>query len=148
MLNRFNRDVLPVSPDYYVIVLGGSNDIGCTLPFSGIFNNLKKLYEKLRKNNIEPIACTLPSIIYFDTHIARAIKSRKELNELIKKYCSKHEIICIDLIHVTADNTTNRLHRDYSNDSLHLTMKGYRKMADAIYNNGVKKILILALDRK
>lgn len=136
MLSRFKRDVLDLAPDF-VIILGGSNDIGWNLPVSKIFNNLKKLYEESRRNRIEPIACTLPSVMGFDIYLKPII----ELNEFIRKYCKDHNILYGDIFSATSDKITNRLLKEYSNDGLHLTAKGYEKMADAIFNDAIKKIL-------
>ena len=137
MLNRFKHDVIKPDPDF-VIVLGGSNDIGYNLPAPLIFDNLIKIYQKSRENKIKPVACTLPSALGFDIYIKPLI----ELNNLIRKYCAEHNISCADLFLATSDRVTNRLLKKYSNDGLHLNVKGYKKMAETIFNDALKTILI------
>ena len=54
MLLRFNTDVIALKPNY-VIILGGTNDMGWSLPVDEIFSCLKTMYEKAVDNNVEPI---------------------------------------------------------------------------------------------
>ncbi|MCS7115935.1 MAG: GDSL-type esterase/lipase family protein [Nitrososphaerota archaeon] len=128
MLHRFYDDVISLKPEY-VIILGGSNDIGWGFPPSMVFKNLEKMYSTARKHGIEPIACTIPSILGFDS----LIPPRIELNNLIKDYCEKNKVPLADLFTITSDPNTKRLREEYSDDGLHLTTEGYKKIADVIF---------------
>ncbi|MEM2210525.1 MAG: GDSL-type esterase/lipase family protein [Nitrososphaerales archaeon] len=128
MLHRFYDDVILLKPKY-VIILGGSNDIGWGFSPSIVFKNLEKMYSIARKWSIEPIACTIPSILGFDS----LIPPREELNNLIIEYCKKNKIPFADLFTATSDPNTKRLLEEYSDDGLHLTTKGYKKIADVIF---------------
>ena len=136
MLHRFERDVTADKPNY-VIILGGSNDLGWGLPPEKVFYNLKQIYATSTEHEIRPIACTVPSILGFDSLIPQRIK----LNELIKRHCSEQEILCADTFQATANPQTQRLLEVYSNDGLHLSTAGYKKLAETIFQEAVKKIL-------
>lgn len=62
MIERFDRDVLPFSPKY-LLIMGGTNDFrNDEIPASETIKNLAILKEKCLKNNIRPIFLTLPPI--------------------------------------------------------------------------------------
>ena len=136
MLLRFKRDVIDLKPNY-VIILGGSNDIGWGIPAKEIFSNLTKMYVDAKEYAIEPIACTVPSILGFDSYIP----PRLELNKLIRKFCVNNELICVDLFTATSDSQTNRLLKEFSNDGLHLSTKGYEKIAETIFSEAIEEII-------
>lgn len=128
MLHRFERDVISYKPDY-VIILGGSNDLGWNFPPKKICKNLVEMYKQARAAKIAPIACTVPSILNFDD----LIPARKELNSLIKEYAKKNRILCIDLFSALSHPKTKRLREEFSSDGLHLSKEGYTVMGEAIY---------------
>jgi len=136
MLARFDADVLMPQPNL-AIVLGGSNDIGWGISPSEVFSNLVKMYDLAEKNRIETIACSIPSILGFDS----LVPPRMELNDMIRKYCIKKGKAFADLFKATAHPTTKRLLEEYSNDGLHLSTDGYRKMADTIFDEALGDIL-------
>ena len=141
MLLRFKRNVLSLNPNY-VIILGGSNDIGGGIPTKKIFNNLKVMLKWAIENGIEPIACTVPSILGSNGFI----QPRIELNQLIKHHCHNVNIRCVDIFTKTCDPETKRLLGNYSNDGLHMNTLGYRIMADSIFIEAMKKILLIELN--
>jgi acyl-CoA thioesterase I len=61
------------------------------------------------------------------------VVQRQHLNRLILDYCAKHAMGCVDLFAATAEPDTWLLAGRYSNDGLHLTTAGYRKLADLLY---------------
>jgi len=136
ILARFDSDVIRLSPRV-VIILGGSNDLGWGIAPQEVFSNLREMYELSLRNEILPIACTVPSILGFDA----GIPSRITLNKLIQEHCRKSEIRCVDLFTATADLATGRLDSRYSADGLHLSTDGYRKMGDTVYEEGLRPIL-------
>jgi len=135
MVRRFQRDVVDLKPDY-VIVLGGSNDIGWGLRVGEIFDNLRRIYVKALEESIEPIACTVPSILGVD----ELIPPRRELNRLIAQYCTENGLAFVDLFTATADPDTGRLLEQYSDDGLHLTEEGYMRIAEEIFVKALKEI--------
>jgi len=128
LLHRFERDVIPYKPDY-VVILGGSNDLGWGFPPKEICKNLIEMYKQARAAKIEPVACTVPSILNFDD----LIPARKKLNSLIKEYTQKNHILCVDLFSALSHPKTKRLREEFSSDGLHLSKEGYTVMGETIY---------------
>lgn len=137
MMLRFPHDVVSHTPDY-VVILGGTNDLGCHLAPPDIFNNLLHMYEQALAAGIRPVALTVPSIRMEVNPADRYwlnefVVQRQHLNQLIRHYCAKQAVACVDLFEATVEPNTLLLAGPYSNDGLHLTTEGYRKMADLIY---------------
>jgi acyl-CoA thioesterase-1 len=136
MLDRFDRDVVRVAPDF-VIVLGGSNDLGWGVDPQLVAENLAEMYREAVRHEIQPIICTVPSILGFD----EGIPPRLVLNRLIKNYGAEHGLVCVDLFTATCDSTTGRLRGEYSNDGLHMNTRGYETMAESIFSEAVCDIV-------
>lgn len=136
MLDRFDRDVVKVEPDF-VIILGGSNDLGLGVEPQHVAGNLMQMYREAVRHGIRPIACTVPSIRGFD----EGIPPRLVLNRLIKKYSAEHGQVCVDLFTATSDSTTGRLREECSNDGLHMNKRGYETMAEVIFSEAVREIV-------
>ena len=137
MVLRFRRDVLAHSPDY-VVILGGTNDLGWHVALAEILNHLVRMYELALGAGIQPVALTVPSIRMegdpaAEQWLQELVTQRQHLNRLITEYCVKNRIACCDLFAATADPRTLLLASPYSNDGLHLTTEGYRTMADLLY---------------
>jgi len=137
MTVRFRHDVLSHTPDY-VVILGGANDLGCHVVPPDILNHLVHMYEQALAAGIRPVAVTVPSIRMEVNPADRDwlddfVMQRQHLNRLIRNYCAKQAVACVDLFEATVEPKTGLLAGPYSNDGLHLTTEGYRKMADLLY---------------
>ena len=140
MVLRFRQDVLAHKPAY-VVILGGTNDLGWNAQPQEIMRNLVKLYEQALADRITLVPVTVPSIRVEDAGgspdakdwIAGHLSRRHQLNRLIADYASRKGLHLIDLFTATADPATQQLADVYSNDGLHLTTMGYRLLADLIY---------------
>ena len=140
MVMRFRQDVLRRRPTH-VIILGGTNDLGWNAQAQDIMRNLVKMYEQARADQIVPVPVTVPSIrvdgadesqdglSWISEHLTR----RRELNALIVQYADSHQLPSIDLFGATVEPRTQHLAEIYSNDGLHLTTAGYRKLAQLVY---------------
>lgn len=133
MLRRFDRQVLRPAPDY-VILLGGTNDIGWGLPAEEIVQNLRRMYRAAVDAKIVPVACAIPSLLGADDYIP----PRLELNRRIQEEAAQQKIPFVDLFHPLADRS-GRLLENYSQDGLHLTPEGYRKVACLLYESLFKE---------
>lgn len=139
MVLRFRRDVVDHRPDY-VVILGGTNDLGWNASPREIMRNLVKMYEQTFACGGIPIPVTVPSIRVEDSqkspeghawlgeHIAR----RRQLNGLIEEYTISKDIPLADLFMATAEPQTSQLAATYSNDGIHLTTAGYRLLAEKV----------------
>lgn len=135
MLSRFSSDVIEPQPDA-VIILGGSNDLGWGLDPSSVARNLSDMYMGALEHRIQPVACTVPSVLGFD----EGIRPRLQLNQLIEKYCAALGVLCVDLFTATSDSS-GRLRGEYSNDGLHLSAEGYKAIADATFSSAVSPVI-------
>ena len=136
MVLRFRADVLVHRPRY-VVILGGTNDLGWNASPHEIIRNLVKMYELARAAGIVPVPVTVPSlrvpdaasrdeaVSWLGDHISR----RQTLNRLIQEYARSKTLQCLDLFTATADPDSLQLCPEYSNDGLHLTTAGYRRFA-------------------
>jgi lysophospholipase L1-like esterase len=142
MVNRFERDVVEPRPDA-VIILGGSNDLGWGLESQSVARNLAKMYHEALTHGIQPVTCTVPSVLGFD----EGIQPRLQLNQLIKKCSVDRSIVCVDLFFATGDSS-GRLKKEYSNDGLHLNPSGYEAMAEAMFSCAVSGMVSKRLDSR
>jgi lysophospholipase L1-like esterase len=128
MTMRLGTDVLPLRPDY-VVILGGTNDLGWGAQPKEVMRNLVTMYERVRGSGAQPVAVTIPSILGFDD----AIPPRRTLNRLIMEYGRNKPQPVVDLFTATVEPETLRLAGAYSNDGLHLTTEGYRLLGELLY---------------
>lgn len=61
MVMRFEKDVLPFSPEY-LLIMGGTNSLRAGVPASSVIADLKEIQAKCREHGITPILMTLPPI--------------------------------------------------------------------------------------
>jgi lysophospholipase L1-like esterase len=135
MAMRLDRDVLALSPDY-VVILGGTNDLGWGISPTEVMRHLITMYERVRSEGIRLVSVSVPSIRGFD----RFIPPRQALNRLIAEYCRTKQQPFVDLFTATAEPASLRLAEPYSNDGLHLTTEGYRLLAELIYDGVFKNL--------
>jgi lysophospholipase L1-like esterase len=136
MLERFSRDVIDEKADY-VIILGGTNDLGWGFDSEMITHNLTTMYDAALNKGTVPVACSVPSILGFDA----LIPPRLRLNRMIRTEAAKRSMPFMDFFTATADPQTNRLSEDNSADGLHLTTKGYQQIGKYIFDKWLKALL-------
>lgn len=148
MAMRFRRDVLTYQP-HYVVILGGTNDLGWNGPPSEIMRNLLKMYEQTLAAGGVPVPVTVPSLRVEDAGgsregqewVAGHLARRRELNAMILDYARMKNLAAIDLFTATAEPESGLLASGYSNDGLHLTTAGYRLFADLVYRQVLQPVL-------
>jgi len=146
MVQRFPRDVLGKAPNY-VVILGGTNDLGSYTPPGEIFDRLRTLYSQAQSADIRPVAVTVPSIRMeadpaANQWVTEFVRQRQHLNRLIVDHCRREKLSCVDLFTATAERETGLLAMPYSNDGLHLTTAGYQKMADLLYDEVFRNYML------
>ena len=156
MRTRFRAQVLDLLPQV-VIVLGGTNDFGLSLPSITIFENLQFFYEEAQTRGILPVAVTIPSLredIWQDDTsvdllamgdmtpaIQEAISLRVHLNQQIQECGCQRKFPVIDWFTETCDPITQALALEYSNDGLHLNDAGYRKLAELLWTQVLEDVV-------
>ncbi len=136
MIERMVTEVAPREPDY-VIVWGGINDLLIGRAPILVMERLEQMYLMAREQGIESIACTLTSVTYPGVIVSRIM----ELNGLIRHHCSENRIRLADLFK-TMSNESGLLLDEYSSDGLHLNNRGNKRIAETIYSEAIKPILI------
>lgn len=140
MAMRFRSAVLVHEPAY-VVILGGTNDLGWNATPAAILRNLRQMYELAAAAGVTPVPVTVPSIRVSDDlsseegrrWLAEHLDRRRQLNGLILRYAESKGLAAFDLFAATAEPETQQLAAQYSNDGLHLTTAGYRLMAERLY---------------
>jgi len=134
MLDRLTTEAARHKPDY-VIVWGGINGL-FSKPPEETLQSLIKLYDRVKEIGAKPIACTLTSV----ANQSKAIDTITYVNELITDYCNENGIPVADLFKATSyENHVLRV--EYSSDGLHLTARGYQKVAETIFKDVIEDIL-------
>jgi len=136
MQERFLKAVVDEKADY-VIILGGTNDIGWGFDSTMIAHNLTTIYDAARNESIVAVACSVPSILGFD----ELISPRLTLNRMIRTEAERRSLTFVDFFGATADPLTNRLSESYSADGLHLNTNGYREMGRYAFDKWLKPLL-------
>ena len=123
MLWRFRQTVAIEKPEI-VVIWGGINDLGAAKEPEQVMENITKLYDLCRETGATPVACTLTPTRLTSTKIRR-------LNELIRAYASEKDLVLVDLFSGLVDVEGN-LRQEYSDDGVHLTQAGYRRIAEIV----------------
>ena len=142
MLVRFRPDVINLKPAV-VVILAGTNDIaGNTGPstLEMILDNLVSMAELAKANNIKVVlSSVLPAFDYpWKPGLEPAPKIVK-LNEMIKTYAEKNNIVYLDYFSSTVDER-NGLKKELSGDGVHPNMAGY-KIMEPLAEAAIKKAL-------
>ncbi len=120
------------------VILGGSNDIGWGYSIKAVVSAITALWDTCLDENIPVIGCTIPPI----GHIYGGIQSmqaniNRQLDEAI---ADRQKAVLVDLFNALSDEG-RLLKPEYdSGDGLHLSVSGYRRMGEAIWSQGVKRI--------
>jgi lysophospholipase L1-like esterase len=142
MLVRFRPDVINLKPAV-VVILAGTNDIaGNTGPstLEMIMDNLISMAELAKANKIKVVlSSVLPAFDYpWKPGLEPAPKIVK-LNEMIKNYAEKNNIVYLDYFSSTVDERKG-LKKEYSEDGVHPNLAGY-KIMEPLVEAAIKKAL-------
>lgn len=142
MLVRFREDVIDLKPAA-VVILAGINDIAENNgpeKMSEIFGNIVSMAELARANKIKVVISSVLPAAAFPWRPNIDPKDKvKELNELLKDYAAKNNIVYLDYFSVMAD--ANRgLSPELAKDGIHPTLAGY-KIMEPLAKKAVEKAL-------
>ena len=144
MLVRFRADVVDISADV-VVILAGTNDIaGNTGPITlkMIANNLKSMTEIAQANGIKVILCSvLPAYDYPWSPGKKPNIKIPKLNSMIEDFAKESGAFYLDYFKALNDGN-NGIIKEYSNDGVHLTAKGYH-LLEPMLEKALYKVLNL-----
>tara|TARA_B100000963_G_scaffold14485_1_gene11118 strand:+ start:2018 stop:2662 length:645 start_codon:yes stop_codon:yes gene_type:complete len=142
MLVRFRADVVDINADV-VVILAGTNDIaGNTGPVTlkMIANNLKSMTEIAQANGIKVILCSvLPAYDYPWSPDKKPNIKIPKLNSMIKDFAKESGAFYLDYFKALNDGN-NGIIKEYSNDGVHLTAKGYHVL-EPMLEKALEKVL-------
>ncbi len=139
MLNRFDVCVDSEDPDI-VLIWGGINDLSSMVLPRDVYGNIVKLVEKTRAVGAFPVVLNVAPVggVHFDDQV-------KELNQNLMAYCESSEVTCLDIFSLLVDGE-GKLAKEYSNDGVHLSDKGYQIIMQPVYSKLVGIIQGLITD--
>ena len=125
---RFARDVLNAAPRV-VIIIAGVNDVYQNRPVDAVTQNLKLMYELARHAGVTVLAGT---IVPYNTATSEQNRRMHEINAWIERAANRDpNVAFVDTRRAVAmPEDLDRLVS--SPDSLHPSVDGYRRMAEAI----------------
>ncbi len=133
--DRFDRDVLNIAGARYMILLLGINDIGYASEdiSDSMIEEYKIMIDKCHENGIRVYAGTILPVngngYYSDLHE----QIRQKLNEWFRSSGSGFDgVIDFDELLRNPDDPTYLI-PEYSNDNLHPSIAGYKKMGEFAY---------------
>ncbi len=120
------------------VILGGSNDIGWGYSIDAVVSAVTALWDTCLDEDVPVIGCTIPPI----GHIYGGIQSMQaNINkQLGTAMADREKAVLVDIFNALSDEG-RLLNSEYdSGDGLHLSVAGYRRMGEAIWSQGMKKI--------
>lgn len=135
MLVRFRQDVIDLKPKV-VVILAGTNDIAGNTGYISdrdIEANYKTMSELAKLHHIQLVmASILPVHNYTESaqelYAQRPAERINNLNRWLKSWSEQNGIIWLDYGSALQDSS-GKLSRDYSDDGVHPTEKGFKVMA-------------------
>ncbi len=126
-------------PYDWVIVLGGTNDLGMNLKSDELLPHLLKLHDRAKETGAKTLALAIPQFRYELSPKNETYKNEKaKVNEGLKQYSEKSDssTFFVDLWNGLPFGTLPAEEMDlYWVDGLHMTPQGYDKMAMIIFES-------------
>jgi len=142
MLNRFDADVLSLTPKA-VIILAGINDIAQNTGYisvSEIFNNIVLMVNLAKNNNIKPVLCSvLPANELTWKPEIKPAELVIELNQKLSAYCKTNDLVYIDYFSSMVGKN-KELRSELTYDGIHPNKEGYIIM-ERVVLDAVSKII-------
>ncbi|MEX8547872.1 MAG: SGNH/GDSL hydrolase family protein [Mucilaginibacter sp.] len=130
MLVRFREDVINLKPKV-VVILAGINDIAENngpSKLEDVFGNLVSMAELAKANNIKVVLSSItPAFAFPWRKSIDPVPKVAALNEMIKNYSDKNNIVYLDYFTAMAD-ARRGLPANLSKDGVHPNLAGYKMM--------------------
>lgn len=134
MLLRFREDVILLKPKR-VIILAGTNDIAENqgpISLDKVFGNIVSMVELAKENQIKVVLCSVLPAYDFPWKKGMVPADKViALNQMIKAYAEKNNIIYIDY-HTALKDDKNGLPKEIAEDGIHPNKLGYEKMEEIL----------------
>lgn len=135
MLVRFRQDVIDLKSKV-VVILAGTNDIaGNTGPMKNedVEANLASMAELARVHDVQVVLSSILPVHNYtekakDFFAQRPTNRILELNDWLKKYCAKNNIVYLDYFSAMVDDK-GLMRKELADDGLHPNAAGYNVMA-------------------
>ena len=144
MLVRFREDVLNLQPGV-VVILAGINGIAENngpSKLEDVFGNIVSMVELARSNKIKVVlSSVLPAFNFPWRPSIDPVPKVKALNDMIKAYADKNNIVYLDYFTAMADSSRGLL-ANLAKDAVHPNLEGYRVMeplAEKAIDEAMKK---------
>lgn len=130
MLVRFRQDVINLKPNV-VVILAGINDIAENngpSKLEDVFGNIVSMTELAKANGIKVVlSSVLPASAFPWRPAIDPVPKVKALNEMLKAYTAKNNIVYLDYFTAMADERMG-LPVTLSEDGVHPNLEGYKVM--------------------
>ena len=130
MLVRFREDVINLKPAV-VVIMAGINDIAENngpSKLEDVFGNIVSMAQLAKASHIKVVlSSVMPAFNISWRPSINPVPGVKALNEMIKAYCGKNNIVYLDYFSAMADNRRG-LPPNLSKDGVHPTLEGYKVM--------------------
>jgi len=130
MLVRFREDVINLKPAV-VVILAGINDIAENngpSKLEDVFGNIASMAELAKANHIKVVlSSVMPAFAFPWRPSINPVPKVKALNEMIKAYADKNNIVYLDYFTAMADSRRG-LPANLSKDGVHPNLEGYKVM--------------------
>ena len=130
VLNRMEISIYNAKPKVVVILIGG-NDVLAGKSESYIIKNYKEILNGI-KNNLPNTEIIIQSNYPLANDYASKNKTMLSLNTKLKDIASKNGLTYVDLYTPLLDKTTNELILNYTPDSVHLNVDGYKVVTSVL----------------
>jgi acyl-CoA thioesterase I len=139
MLDRFHDDVV-LSGATHVLIMGGCNDLMAKRELKNVQTNLRLMAEEAVRSGIIPVFATELPIIpdmakrkwSSDADYEYATEKGILLREWLLDFCSKNDIMCVDLFGIFEEKLETLSPRDLYIDGLHPRKLGHELIVSAI----------------
>jgi alpha-L-fucosidase len=144
MLLRFRPDVIDLNPEV-VVILAGTNDIAANRgpqTLEQIMGNIISMAQLAKASDIKVVlASVLPASKYLWRPAVNPADKIIELNEMIKAYAEKNNIVYLDYYSAMVDSNKGLI-KEYGRDTVHPNVEGYKvmeKLAEKAIQKALKK---------
>jgi lysophospholipase L1-like esterase len=128
MLSRLQTDVLDLNPDL-LFVLGGTNDIGYSMPVSVPVANIKQIVETAKGDGITVVLLNVPPA---DVHVGAMREAKVELNADLADLARQEGILLVDVYSALSTPDGDMAAGFAAADGLHLSLLGEKTLADTV----------------